>query len=194
VGYFFLPTNIDHVSRLKEPSGFMPMPRRLRTPRLILRQYDEADIGLFVALNGNPEARRHMDGPLEHAEACRRLERFLTDEENRIEAWAVTMASTGRYIGHAYLVGSENGEDAEVGFIIDPGTWRHGYGSEVARAVIEHGLHHGGYRRVTATVDTDHIASIKVLERAGMVLEREVTDGQGAHFVYSRSVGATTLK
>jgi [ribosomal protein S5]-alanine N-acetyltransferase len=157
----------------------------------LLTQYTESDFEHFAALNCDPEARRHMDGPLNRVEAAQRFERFLADDENGVEAWAVTLASTGRYIGHAFLDGSKNVEEVEVGFILDPDIWRHGYGGEVARAIVEYALCRRVYSRVMATVDTDHVASIKVLERAGMVLEREVTDREGAYFVYAR--GRTAL-
>jgi RimJ/RimL family protein N-acetyltransferase len=164
----------------------MSRPPRLRTPRLILRQYSKADFEHFAALNCNAEARRHMDGPLNRMEAAERFERFLTDDENGVEAWAVTLASTGRFTGHAFVVGLENAGEAEVGFILDPEVWRRGYGSEVARAVVAYGLEQKGYSRIMATVDTDHLASIKVLGRAGMVFEREIKDRDGTYFVYAR--------
>jgi RimJ/RimL family protein N-acetyltransferase len=127
-----------------------------------------------------------MDGPLNRMEAAQRFERFLTDDEDGVEAWAVTLASTGGFIGHAFVVGLENAGEAEVGFILDPEVWRRGYGSEVARAVVAYGLEQKGYSRIMATVDTDHLASIKVLGRAGMVFEREIKDRDGTYFVYAR--------
>ena len=128
-----------------------------------------------------------MDGPLTPSEASLRFRRFLADDERHIEAWAVTLATTGQYIGHAFLVSLQADDEAEVGFILQPSEWRHGYGTEVAETVVEYALESGKYNRVVATVDADHASSIKVLECAGMLREREVREEQPHYFVYSRS-------
>jgi RimJ/RimL family protein N-acetyltransferase len=57
----------------------------------------------------------------------------------------------------------------------------------VARTIVGYGLYQKNYGRIMATVDTDHLASIKVLERAGMLPEGEVTEREGSYFVYARS-------
>ena len=75
--------------------------------------------------------------------------------------------------------------DAEIGFLLIRGAWRQGYGTEVAVAVLDYALTQRCYSRVMATVDADHPASIRVLERAGMRREREQRDEQGIYFVYA---------
>jgi RimJ/RimL family protein N-acetyltransferase len=159
----------------------------LESARLTLRPYREGDFESFAALNGDARAREHMDGPLDRSEAAERFERCISREENRVEAWAVTLKETALYVGHCYLVASERGDDAEVGFILQPNVWRRGYGAEAATAVVRYGLTRKGYARIVATVDRDHHASIKVLERAGMALEREVSDERGGYLVYAAS-------
>ena len=42
---------------------------QLRSARLVLRTYQEADRAAFVALNIDAEVRRHMNGPLARPEA-----------------------------------------------------------------------------------------------------------------------------
>lgn len=49
---------------------------------------------------------------------------------------------------------------------------------------MEHGLGELGLERVRASVDEDRAASIRVLEKAGLTLERDGFDEQGRYLVY----------
>jgi RimJ/RimL family protein N-acetyltransferase len=159
--------------------------RPLNSPRLLLRPYSQSDLAAFTELNGDPEARRHVGGPLTRADAAVRFESFISGFAVGADAWAVTLRESGVYIGHSWLVLDEGANHPELGFILAPSFWRQGYGTEVAKAVLGYALAHRAYSRVVATVDADHGASIRVLERAGMKREREDHDKQGSYFVYS---------
>ena len=156
----------------------------LETPRLTLRQYQVGDFEFFAALNGNALARSRMGGPLDRNQAQLRFQRFVAETAVAGQgAWAVISRRDGSYIGHCWLCVPEGSDAADFGVILDPPVWGQGYGSEIAQVVIAHGL--GRYPRVVATVDTDHVASVRMLERAGMKREREVRDEEGAYLVYA---------
>jgi RimJ/RimL family protein N-acetyltransferase len=164
------------VSRLTQrDTADMP----IKTPRLLLRPYQADDLEYFVAINTDPEVRRHVGGVLTPAEA---VSRFQTIFEGKDEAWAITVQGTGQYIGHCWLVMRDH---PEVGLLLVRSVWRLGYGTEVAVAILDHALTQRRYPRVVASVDGDHAASIKVLERAGMRRECERRDEQGIYFVYA---------
>ena len=146
----------------------------------MLRPYEPSDLTAFVALNSDAEVRRHVGGTLTPADATRRFQSFLSGEH--ADAWAVTLRDVGLYIGHSWLTMRN---DAEIGFLLIRGAWQQGYGTEVAVAVLDYALTQRCYSRVMATVDADHPASIRVLERAGMRREREQRDEQGIYFVYA---------
>jgi RimJ/RimL family protein N-acetyltransferase len=152
----------------------------LNTQRLMLRPYLESDLEAFVILNGDPDVRRYVGGPLTAADAMRRFRGFMGKTAG--DAWAVTLRSAGRYIGHCWL---EMRENPEFGFLLARSVWRQGYGTEVAVAVLDYALTQRKHSRVVATVDADHVASIRVLERAGMRRECEQRDEHGVYFVYS---------
>lgn len=154
---------------------------QLDTQRLTLRPYQTSDLAAFVALNADPEVRRHVGGPLSPTEATTRFQSFFTGGND--DAWAITLRESGRYIGHCWLVMRE--EDPELGFLLVPAVWRQGYGTEVAVAALDYALTQRCYSRVVATVDADHPASIRVLERAGMRRECARHDKHGLYFVYS---------
>lgn len=162
----------------------MQLPR-LESPRLILRPYHESDFDAFAALNSDADVRRHVGGPLTHDSAAKVFQSFMRGGMLDEEVWAVTMRETGDYVGHGWISARQGASDPEVGFLITPRRWRQGYGTEVAMAVIDYAMNRKSYSRIVATVDVDHFASIRVLEKAGMKRECEQRDEEGVYFVYS---------
>ncbi|HUE72338.1 MAG TPA: GNAT family N-acetyltransferase [Pirellulaceae bacterium] len=161
---------------------------RLQSARLTLRRYNPGDFEAFAALNADEMVRRYVGGPLDRTAAMRLFERFVAGEcVPGHEAWAVTFTDTGDYIGHCWVIWRDGADCPELGFLIAARQWRRGYGSEVASALVHYALIEARYPRLTATVDDDHTASIRVLERASMKREREERDERGVYFIYSTS-------
>jgi hypothetical protein len=94
-----------------------------------------------------------------------------------------TERAEGGRVGHAALLRGEGGE-VELGFVLRPEQWGHGFATEIARALVAaaEDLHPG--TPIIATVDIDHVASRRVLEKAGMVLDGTARDEDGAYFRY----------
>jgi RimJ/RimL family protein N-acetyltransferase len=66
---------------------------------------------------------------------------------------------------------------------LDPRSWGQGIATEAARAVLRHGIDCLGLEEVRAATDRPNHASIAVLARLGMRLEREaVEDGRDTLF------------
>jgi RimJ/RimL family protein N-acetyltransferase len=83
--------------------------------------------------------------------------------------WAVEDRYTERMIGDCGLQPLEHhGPDVELGYDLHPDAWGRGLATEAARAVI--GKAFGPLRvdRVVAVVKPDHLASQRVLEKAGL--------------------------
>ena len=170
--------------------AFMRIPH-VPSSRLMLRPYEPADFEVFAALNADEAVRRHVGGPLHRAEAVRLFERFTAGEcLPGNETWAVIHRETGEYIGHCWLVWRDGARCPEMGFLIAARQLRRGYGTEVATALIRYALVEAGYPALIATVDSEHTASVRVLERAGMTREREERDKDGVYLVYSLSAVA----
>jgi RimJ/RimL family protein N-acetyltransferase len=103
---------------------------------------------------------------------------------------AVVLKETNRLIGAAGFVPSlapfgqipslrsegspEDGYRPEVGLFwaIAPAYQGHGYATEAARAMIEFGFRQLHLRRIVATTTYDNSASIRVMEKVGMRIER----------------------
>lgn len=158
----------------------------LTTSRLQLRPYLPEDEAWFTALNCNPVARQHMNGALTPEQARQRFMACLSNED----AWAITESDGGACLGHVFIAPAGSGGDREIGFILEPAFWGRGFGSEATRAVVEYGVRK--YGRVIATVDTDHAASIKVLNNAGMIFLAEEKDEHGPYLVYEACTSPET--
>lgn len=65
---------------------------------------------------------------------------------------------------------------AEVGFLFAPQAQGKGYGFESLQAVCDYAFMQGVIRRLTATVTAGNVASKRLLEKVGFVLEGELRE------------------
>ena len=158
-----------------------PLPM-LRTSRLRLRPYAAADRGWFVATLSDPAVMKHLDGALSEEEAEALFAGILAGTRPRVlGAWCAEL--DGEVVGHGALL--RRGDDLEVGYILPRSAWGRGYATEIARAVTEYGLNTLGRDRLFATVDADHPASLRVLEKVGMRIVDRVEDPDGSYVIYA---------
>lgn len=156
----------------------------LTTARLRLRPYREGDREEFVELFSDPVVMAHVGGALGPEEARRMFAAILAGTHRRaLAAWMVERADGSGLVGHAALLRGEAGE-AELGFVLRPDSWGQGYATEIARALVAAALAQVPGRPIIATVDIDHVASRRVLEKAGLVLAGSARDDDGAYFRY----------
>jgi len=115
---------------------------RLRTDRLVMRRWRDADREPFAALNADPQTMRFFPGTLDRAASDKIVDRI----EQRFEAlgfgmWALEIASTGQFIGFTGLnplpEGMPGGGGTEVGWRLARTAWHHGYATEAARTALD---------------------------------------------------------
>ena len=154
--------------------------------RLLLRPYVEADRAVFVALNMDPAVRRHMGGALEQSRAEALFERVLAGADG-LEAYAIDAREGGAYLGHVFVQRDGEAGEGELGFVLVADAWGRGYATEAARALADDVLAREPALRLVATVDLDHPASARVLEKAGFAFLEQRRDAQGPYAVYART-------
>ncbi|MFD7084466.1 GNAT family N-acetyltransferase [Streptomyces sp. NPDC059918] len=152
----------------------LPTPE-LRTARLRLRPFADADAAPLYALHSNAHVLRYWDSPpwTEPARAqrflatCRRIE-----EEGSGARVAVDRASDGAFIGWCGLTSwNPDFRSASLGYVFDAAAWGHGYATETAHAVLRWAFDSLDLNRVQAETDTRNVASAGVLEKLGFVRE-----------------------
>jgi ribosomal-protein-alanine N-acetyltransferase len=83
--------------------------------------------------------------------------------------WAVEERATGTLIGDCGLQPLEHrGPEVELGYDFHPRAWGRGLATEAASAVMGQAFGPLGIERVVAVVKPDHVASQRVLEKAGL--------------------------
>jgi RimJ/RimL family protein N-acetyltransferase len=141
------------------------------TPRLVVRRLGIRDVDAMHAVYGDADAMRWVgDGePLSHAVCGEWV--AVTERNYRLRGYgmfAVVERATGEVVGFCGLVHPGGQPEAEVKYAFCRGCWGRGYASEVVSALLAHGAHRHGLRRVIATVAPDNAASQRVLAKAGM--------------------------
>ena len=124
--------------------------------------------------------------PITH-EACTKW--MQVTEENYANRgygmFALEHAITGKVIGFCGLIHPGGQLEAEVKYSFLRTAWGQGFASEVVPALLEYGAKQHGLTRVIATVDEGHVASQRVLLKAGArLIERRREDDGGTTHVF----------
>lgn len=88
--------------------------------------------------------------------------------------WLAQLRDDGTPIGMCGLLKRDTLEDVDIGFALLPAYWGKGLAYEAAAAVMDYGRHVLGIPRIVAIVSPDNIASIRLLEKIGLVFDRRV--------------------
>jgi RimJ/RimL family protein N-acetyltransferase len=152
----------------------LPTPT-LRTTRLLLRPFADADGDAVYALRSNLEVMRYWDAPpwSERAQAqrfistCRRMA-----EEGSGARLAIDRVSDKAFVGWCGLtLWNPEFRSASMGFCLDDAAWGHGYATEAGGALLQWAYDTLDLNRVQAEVDTRNGASARVLEKLGFLRE-----------------------
>ena len=142
--------------------------RRLRTPRLVLREPAAGDAAaVLAAWSADPEATRYLTwrphGSLRDAEVAlaQRIDRLAAGAEY---SWFLELGASGP-IG---VVSAWPAAGAlELGFVLSRGLWGRGLATEAVAAVAEWALSAPEVPLLFATCDAENLASARVLEKSG---------------------------
>ena len=160
----------------------------MESERLFFRFYEEKDKADFTALFTDATVMKYVgDGVLtdEQAEAFwQKLFEKLYPQ--RVNIWAVFAIEDSCYVGHAGIYPRPTKkEDWEFVYYLNQNNWGKGYATEIARRLVEFAFENLNLQEVFATVDDEHLASIRVLTKAGMNFRNYEFDEQGRFSVYS---------
>jgi RimJ/RimL family protein N-acetyltransferase len=151
----------------------------LETEHLLLREFSEADLDDLVALDADPEVMRYVTGgrvtPREEVRDDI-LPAFLAyhARSDGYGFWAAIERSTGEFLGWFHLRPAPGApaDEPELGYRLRASAWGKGYATEGSRALIRKGFTDLGVRRVVAETMVVHVASRRVMEKAGLRLVR----------------------
>jgi RimJ/RimL family protein N-acetyltransferase len=155
----------------------------LRTPRLVLRRWRDADVEPMTAINADPEVMRWIG-----AGATRDLEQTRSGIEAIEREWnasgyglfAIEVAATGELAGFAGMTVPyflpEVMPAVEIAWRLGRPFWGRGIATEASAAALGFGLTDRGLDRIIAIVQIGNDASERIMTKLGMHLQRQTRD------------------
>lgn len=145
----------------------------METPRLILRQWCEADLAPFAQLNADPQVMKYFPSMLTATQSAQMVERIKKHFcEYGFGLWAVELKETGEFVGFiglsvpqftAYFTPC-----IEIGWRLAAAFWNRGYASEGAKAVLAFGFQECRLDQVVSFTVPANKPSRRVMEKIGM--------------------------
>jgi len=114
---------------------------RLTTPRLVLREWLDADREPFAAMNADPAVMEHFPALMSRTDSDALVDRIEAHfDEHGYGLWAVEVGETGEFIGFTGLAiprfEAHFTPAVEVGWRLRRPAWGRGLASEAARRVL----------------------------------------------------------
>ena len=155
----------------------------LETNRLLLRGWRDGDLPELARMYADPEVMRYIgDGHPRSLEESRGFfERIRASWAGRgFGLWAAELKETGRLVGRLGLSVPEFLPEVlpavEVGWLIDRPYWGQGLATEGAEASLRFAFEELRLERVLGICDPRNVASERVMQKLGLVLERRTLE------------------
>ncbi len=151
----------------------------IETARLRLRQYTLDDLDALARIVSNPEVMKYSSrGPIPKDKVKQVtqeiLEFFLKHwQQHKFGVWAANDKQTNQLIGHCGLNFLPNSPEVEVLYRFDQFYWNQGIATEATKASLRYGFEEVKLERIVAITAPEHIASRRVMEKAGLKYEKD---------------------
>ena len=149
----------------------------IKTERIYLRRFTDVETDLLFQLDGDADVMKYitlgiprtMDEVMEKS-----LPRILKSYQDKSDfgIFAAYLINSDKYIGWFQFEKDKEFEDSiEIGWRLKKQYWGNGYATEVATALCELGIKMG--KPIVARAMIENLASIRVMEKAGLEFEKE---------------------
>lgn len=141
---------------------------------MLLREFELGDVDAVLALDTDPLVRVFVeDGePVDRDEVTNTIAHWMGyyERSDTFGFWAAIEKSTGRFLGwfHFRPRNGAPADEPELGYRLVSSAWGMGYATEGSIALIDHGFASPLVVRVVAETMAVHVASRRVMEKAGL--------------------------
>ena len=145
----------------------------LRTARLILRDFIEADVGPLYTYQSDPRYLQFYPWQTRTPEGVTNLvNRFIEWQHEQPRTrfqLAIVLPGRADPIGScAVRTTNIDHAEAEFGCELSPDYWRRGFAAEAGRAMLDYGFTAMALHRVWAECVAENVAARRLVERVGM--------------------------
>jgi RimJ/RimL family protein N-acetyltransferase len=145
----------------------------LTTPRLLLREWREADLDPLAAMTADPVVMRYFGRIRDRAQSDTWAARVRAHiEKHGFGIWAVEAPGVASFIGFVGLstvpADLPMAPAVEAVWTLNAPFWRRGYASEAARAAMDDGFSRLRLQEIVAYTAAVNTPSRGVMERLGM--------------------------
>lgn len=145
----------------------------LRTGRLLLRGWRDADHAPFAALNADPTVMEHFPSALSRAQSDEFVDRIMDRwRSGGPSLWAVEVPGAAPFIGYVGLLAPSFEAHftpcVEVGWRMAAEHWGQGYAPEGAAAALDFGFETFGPDEIVSFTVEGNSRSRRVMEKLGL--------------------------
>jgi RimJ/RimL family protein N-acetyltransferase len=154
------------------------MTQSLFTERLILRPFQMDDLDLFCEFFQNEGFLRFSSGPFSRERVAEFVEKVIGWDRGGLPSqYVITLRETGTSIGYCGFFHQTVDEkpEIEIGYRLHPDFWGHGFATEAATSVRDHGFANRKLDRLISLIHPDNAASRRVAEKNGMTMDAVTT-------------------
>jgi [ribosomal protein S5]-alanine N-acetyltransferase len=160
----------------------------LETSRLLLREMHPDDAQQAYELNLDPEVVKYTGDVsfTSREEAKDFLIAYKSYQKYGFGRWAVILKSNQEFLGWCGLKYTPELDEFDIGFRFFKKHWNHGYASEAASACLEFGFTKFKMKTIVGRAMSENKASLKVLEKIGLVFWEDRISAIGVEKVYRK--------
>lgn len=151
----------------------LPIPVQIKTERLVLQRFRQEDAEeIFYTYASKLAATKFMSWPTHESIKDTRdyLKYAIRGWKNDVDySFGIRLKSGNRLIGACGLVNDQG--KIQFGYVLGPGHWGNGFATEATNALLDQIKNIKSVYRINTFADVENAASIKVLEKCGLVKE-----------------------
>ena len=143
------------------------------TERLFVRRLQESDANLFFDLMSNPNVMSLIpQTPFSKEKSDSELTRLISIEQtSNTKIWGLCEKTTNEFIGISGFLKNNESEN-EIAYRIREKHWNKGFGTEIAKGLLDFGFNKKNMELITADVFIENVRSIKILSKF-FILQKE---------------------
>ena len=152
----------------------------IETERLCIRPFQPSDAQAVITLMADPGFMKwSLDGVLSPGQARAKLKRFIDlQKTHQFSKWAVSAKDDRGLIGYCGfgLIPIDGKLEPELGYRLRPDVHGKGLATEAAKAVVGDAFIRLKMQFVQAIVDPNNNGSLRVLDKLGMIYQRQIIE------------------